>query len=155
MGEKYQTMTKLLQTLMKLFIDGYQQARQPDGLPDAVTVKYRNTSHIHHREVAQAGLSRARFEKPDVIAKALDDHGLDPFDPVRVRFDTERGYIYVWANEDVMVISTTNPFNTETLGYMEAMGIEGEQETVDSLFESLEASAIQYFDGNSWKRAFI
>ena len=105
--------------------------------------------------MAYAGLSEARFEKPDVIAKALDDHGLDPYDPIRVRFDTDRGHVWVWANEDVMVVATTNPFNPETLGYMEAMGIEGKQKTVDSLFESLEASATQYFDVNSWKRAFI
>lgn len=138
----------------------------PEGLPDEVNINYLpNFVGVHHRGMWQAGFKDINWVHPEIFADILREGGLDPDEMFKIRGGNIGDYLFLWANERVLVISETNPLTDEadcgdfpglnTAGYGLRIGIEGRKRDVELIYERMQEEAMSIEGQNPESREFL
>jgi hypothetical protein len=140
-----------------------------DGIDhEHLTLDDRLTSGLHHTAGdGKAGRDLTTFGSPETFEQVLADLDL-PSDPIELYDDLDRRRCFVWANDELMIVTGANPITGEhahydqnELGYASYIGIEGDEDAVrtadDVIRWAIESDPNAYTDGGveSGSRGFI
>lgn len=143
-----------------------RQRKIPDNLPREVTVYFgKDAVDIRHTGQATAGFKNIDLLSPENFRTVMEKNGFDVETVYPIGSGSATDMLFVWANEDLLMVSTTNPLNEEpdtnewptlhTGGFGHLIGIEGEQEAVESFYEDLEEEACEIWERNPNYREFL
>lgn len=138
----------------------------PDNLPKEVSVYVgRNEVDIRHVGQAAAGFKDIDLLSPENFRTVMEKNGFDTETVYPIGSGSATDMLFVWANEDLLMVSDTNPLNDDpdtdewptlhTGGIGHLVGIEGEQEAVEAFYEDLEEQAYEIWDRNPNHREFL
>ena len=124
--------------------------------------------NIHHqRAVANCGFDLTNFGDEETFVEVLESVDIDPhYGYVKIqKYPGENGaHVFVWANDDGMIILGNNPITGEHAspemrgpqeGYGSYIGIEGTKTFVDTLERAVLEKAHNYKDHDPRGRSFI
>lgn len=135
------------------------------GVDDHYVIKDGKPRHSRHN--AQAGLDVTTFLLAEDFMDVVDDYDLAYRHLEVERTVGDRIYeseYHIWARRDVLLVTTGNPLLPDADPIFDAddragsaglIGIEGEQDTVQALFDDLRDAAVSIKNENPSSRPYV